>query len=375
MVVASQAAARGYGKLLSDREYPNLCSLQLRNGGNIIINTSTSPELPPAHTEATTMGHRFLPPSNLLNRNFPTYSLQETGLRDGSGAQTRPSYSQVIKFNRSGLSSRPPPQTTPLSPETHVPPELIDASEKGGTGHTGKPMTDTSATIHLDTKTAQRTLEQYSGDLDAAKTDTNRIEPLGPQQSRREGMQENGPGYVDDGLGTGLRVQVNRDGDTSCAAEVQSHRVMTDTTCQAIPSATCPNIHSPSVTEPGLNGRRTPENRQEILLQTPNGEAVPEHEIRWGPNPHSRAGGDNLQLLEIVPGHHQFIASFYAQNLCKMVGSDPRSQFYKTPPIVASPTSEPPYLRGNGRTIKRQNISRLPSPSTGYRGKGADCDD
>jgi len=84
---------------------------------------------------------------------------------------------------------------------------------------------------------------------------------------------------------------------------------------------------------------------------------VQEHEIYWGLNPHSRAGGDNLQLLEIVPGHYHFEASFFATNLCNMVGTNPRSQFYKTPPTGESNlTSRPPYSRGNGRTIKRQEF-------------------
>ena len=117
-MLAGQAAAKGHGKFLSDREYSKLYSLQLATGGNIIINTSTSPDLPSVHTETATMGYRFLPPSNPLNRNFPTYSLQGTGLRDGLVAQTKPSYSQVI---RKGLSSKPLSQFTPLASETHVP--------------------------------------------------------------------------------------------------------------------------------------------------------------------------------------------------------------------------------------------------------------
>ena len=77
-MLASQAADKGHGKLPYDREYSQLCSLQLATGGNILINISTSPDLPSVHTETATMGYRFLPPSDPLNRNFPTYSLQGT---------------------------------------------------------------------------------------------------------------------------------------------------------------------------------------------------------------------------------------------------------------------------------------------------------
>ena len=194
-MLAGQAAAKGHGKFLSDREYSKLYSLQLATGGNIIINTSTSPDLPSVHTETATMGYRFLPPSNPLNRNFPTYSLQGTGLRDGLVAQTKPSHSQVI---RKGLSSKPLLQFTPLAPETHVPPESIAEIEKDVKGHRGEPMTGISATIHLDPKTVQRTSAEYSGDPDTAMTGTNRIRPTGPQQRRREVMQEDGPRCVDD---------------------------------------------------------------------------------------------------------------------------------------------------------------------------------
>ena len=109
-----------------------------------MINTSTSPDLPSVHTETATMGYRFLPPSNPLNRNFRTYSLQGTGLRDGLVAQTTSCYSQVI---RKGLSSKPLSQFTPLAPEMHVPPESIAEIEKDVKGHRGEPMTGISATI------------------------------------------------------------------------------------------------------------------------------------------------------------------------------------------------------------------------------------
>jgi len=98
-MMASQAAAKGHGKACSDKGYSKFYSLQLVTGGNIIINTSTSTDLPPTHTEAATMGYRFVPPSNLLNINFPTYFLQGTGLRDGLAAKAKPSYSQVTQLS------------------------------------------------------------------------------------------------------------------------------------------------------------------------------------------------------------------------------------------------------------------------------------
>ena len=153
------AAAKGHGQVLSDRVYSKLYSLQLVTGGNIIINTSTSPDLPSTHVDAATMGYRFLPPSNLLNRNFPTYSLQGTGLRDGMAAQAKPSYSQVTQLSLQGLSSRPIPQFTPSAPETNAPPEFIAEIEKDVRGHRGEPKAGArslSATTHLDLKTVQR---------------------------------------------------------------------------------------------------------------------------------------------------------------------------------------------------------------------------
>ena len=93
-ILASQAAANGLGKL-PDREYSQLCGLQLATGGNILINISASQDLPPVYTEAATMGYCFLSPSEPLHGNSPTYAIQWTGPRDTYMAQTRPSYSQV----------------------------------------------------------------------------------------------------------------------------------------------------------------------------------------------------------------------------------------------------------------------------------------
>jgi len=167
-------------------------------------------------------------------------------------------------------------------------------------------------------------------------------------------MQEDGPGGVDEDHETGLRVQDTRDGSTGTAADVQSQRDITDATCPAILPATCPNTHSPNLPELGLKGTETPEKLQEILIQNPDGEGVPKHEIWWVSNPHSEAGGDNLQLLEAAPGHYLYAVSPFATNLCEMAGTDPRSQFYKAPATGKSrPAPELPYLRGNGKTIKK----------------------
>jgi len=55
-LLASQAAAKGYGQPPSEREFPPLCGLQLTTGGNILINTSTTQDLASVFIEAATLG-------------------------------------------------------------------------------------------------------------------------------------------------------------------------------------------------------------------------------------------------------------------------------------------------------------------------------
>jgi len=147
-MMASQAVARGHGTVLSDNVYSKFYNLQLVTGGNIIINTSTSTDLPFTHTESATMGYRFLPPSNLLNRNFPTYPQQETTPRDRLAAQAKPSYSQVTQLRLQQLLSWPNPQLTPSGSETNTSPEL-DVQSIEDTTNTTRHATPLATCLHI----------------------------------------------------------------------------------------------------------------------------------------------------------------------------------------------------------------------------------
>jgi len=176
-MMASQAAAKGQGQVLSGRVYPKLYSLQLVTGGNIIIDTSTSPDLPSTHIEAATMGYH---PTSSTETSPPTLcrrSALETAWRP---SQAQPSYSQVLQLILQELLSWPIPQLTPSGPETNAPPEFIAAIEKNVRGHRGEPKASArtlSVTTHLDPKTVQRSSEEHGGDLDAASMGTYRLRP------------------------------------------------------------------------------------------------------------------------------------------------------------------------------------------------------
>ena len=456
-ILASQAAPKDHGQL-PDREYSQLCGLQLVTGGNILINISASQDQVPVYIEAATMGYCFLPPSDPLNGSFPTYALQWTGPRDDCMNPTKPSYSQVTTLHYKGISTRPIRPPTLLIPEKHASPKVIDDSEKTAKEHKRKPMTGISATAHLDAKTTRRTPKANSGGLDTARTGSQRTSPMGIQQGRWEGVQGDGPSIDDDGHETVRRIQDTREGDTGHAVEAQSHRGIPGPMLPRVPASSGAGVNKaltearlikyimgdaglshqekqlqvqaiwaghfagvnmpapftnhragpgPPITPPGpaMNalielevltledttntthhvtpviltlansdsapnpqrvGTGIPDSSPDILIQTPGGQSVPEHEVRWEPNPHIKDGGENLLLLEVVPGHYLFQANLFAVNLCNLAGSDLRSQFYKFPPIEESSTSslpsqggsgltpEPLFPRGNGKTIKRR---------------------
>ena len=72
-MTARQAADRGHGTLLTNHTYPKLYSLCLVGGGNIIIDTSVTPDKAPAQTEAATMGYCFEPSTDPQQKGSLTY--------------------------------------------------------------------------------------------------------------------------------------------------------------------------------------------------------------------------------------------------------------------------------------------------------------
>ena len=94
------------------------------------------------------MGIRFLPPSNPLNRNLPTYPQQENGPRDGLAAQTKPSYSQVTQLRLREQWSRPNPQLTTPGSEMNASPEL-EVQPIEDTTNTIRHATPLSTCLHL----------------------------------------------------------------------------------------------------------------------------------------------------------------------------------------------------------------------------------
>jgi len=117
-MTARQAAVRGHGTLMTDHMYPKFFSLRLMGGGNIIINTSATPDKAPTQIEAATTGYRFAPSADPTYKRTPTYPLQEAGPMEGWADQAKTSYCHVAQRHLKGMSGRPTSQSTPLAPTT-----------------------------------------------------------------------------------------------------------------------------------------------------------------------------------------------------------------------------------------------------------------
>jgi len=125
----------------------------------------------------------------------------------------------------------------------------------------------------------------------------------------------------------------------------------TEITCHATPVLFTP-ANKESAPNPQRDDTGTPDSAPDILIQTPGGQSVPAHEVCWEANPHFKGGGDNLLLLEVVPGHFLFHANLFATELCALAESDLRSQFYKLPPMEEASTPSPPSLWIDGPRVK-----------------------
>jgi len=189
-------------------------SLRLAAGRNIIINTSASPDQAHTQIEAATMGYRFAPSAKPTNKNFPTYSLQEAGPREGLAAQAKPSICHVAQRHLQGMSGRPTSLSTPLAPKTIAQLESKTATERAAREHRGELNVGSmgfSATPQLDPRTVQRLSEEYGGDLDTALMVTDTLRPEGPLQMRGETMPGDGLVRVDDIYGAYPEVKATKD--------------------------------------------------------------------------------------------------------------------------------------------------------------------
>ena len=278
---------------------------------------------------------------------------------------------------------RPILPPTPLNPESRASPQDIDDSERTAQEHKGKPKTgmekvqEADPSFNIDGQEAVRRTRE--GDTGLA------VETQGLAMARRikgimhdECLSHRERQLQVQAIWAVYFAEVNMPGpSTNCRAEPDPPPIFPgpvinapidlevlpleytpDTTCHVTPATLTP-ANKESAPNPQRVDTGTPDSAPDILIQTPGGPSVPAHEVLWEPNPRFQDGGDNLLLLEVVPGHYLFHASPFAVDLCALTESDLRSQFYKLPPIEEASTSSPPSPwsddpRGNGATIKRR---------------------
>ena len=129
-MTARQAADRGHGTLLTNHTYLKLYSVRLVGGGNIIIETSVTPDKAPTQIEAA-MGYCFEPSTDPQQQGSLTYPTpQEASLREDRAAQDKPSYCCVVRRHLMGMSGRPTSQPTPLAPKSIAQLESDTATER-----------------------------------------------------------------------------------------------------------------------------------------------------------------------------------------------------------------------------------------------------
>jgi len=327
-MTARQAADMGHGALLTNLVLPRVYSLCLEGGGNIIINTTATPQNAPTQIAAATMGCCFessIDPQHKGSLTYPDNIRARMGQIRGmefgrkhfkaNEVETQPNrelHFKTIPIKRvdppipdeerletilwpsmhdttilqkanprdrwvaqghlKGMAGRPTPQTPFFAPKTTAQPESDTVTEMVKREHRGKltkpiGLSDTS---HSDPTTGQRPPETHPGDLDTAKGGLPELEP------------------------TEHTSTINKD------------------TAKKFPKPHQDSTH---------------EHQTDIYVQTPTGGYVPWQDVKWEPNPYAEACRDTSDLMGIAPGHYHLRASSTATTLCALVQTDLRSQF------------------------------------------------
>jgi len=347
-MTARQAADRGLGTLLTNHTHMQLYSLRLTGGGNIIIDTSVTPDKAPTQIETATMGYRFEPSADPQHEGSLTYPLQEVSPWEDRAAQAKPSYCCVVQRHLTGMSGRPTPQSAPSAPKTIAQLEPNIVTESANREYKGEPNMESigpPSTSQLDPRTGQRPSEEYGSDLDIVLTATDTMRPGQPP------VLETCCTYSSH---LALRASVPAPLQKRELAPTITPQPMTDTEIYHTSTTNQETVEQ----SPKPYHNSTHELQTDIYLQNPKGEHVPGHEVQWELNPYAMVCGDTSGLMGIVPAHHHLWANTTATTLCTLVQSDPRSQFYKTSPKrECSPTLQPSWSLGKEKVINSQKRS------------------
>jgi len=213
-MTARQAADRGDGSLLTNHAYPKLYSLCLDGGGNIIINTSATPDKAPTQIEAATMGCRFEPSTDPQHKGSLTYPTpQEANPKEDRAVLAQPSYCCIAKRHLKGMLDRPTSQSSTLAPKTNAKLASNTVAERAKRVHKGESNMGSigPATSHLDPKKGQRPWEEYRVDLNTALMPVDTMSPGGPVQSSGEIMLGDKPVRAEDTCGANSELQAHKD--------------------------------------------------------------------------------------------------------------------------------------------------------------------
>jgi len=205
-MTARQAAHMGQGALLTNLVLPRVYSLCLQGGGNIIINTTATPQEAPTLITAATMGCRFEPAIDPKNKGLHTYPVNirvrlgqisgmEFGRKHFKANEVETLTNGELLFKTIPTTRIEPPIPDEERPGTLLWPSIhdtatlqkrvlasttiaqlesdtaIEMDKKVNKGELNTRPKGPPDTTHSDIKTGQRPLEELLCDRDAAKED------------------------------------------------------------------------------------------------------------------------------------------------------------------------------------------------------------